>query len=193
MERKARNATRVTHSLDTSYMELVLPSEKYKDDFIQAVKEYHSVDSQDRKDIYALKVEDLEKDFASYVKLLHDRAEGRNLPEGYVPDTTYWLIDNGKFIGRVSFRHTLTESLRKVGGHIGYDIRPSKRNKGYGKKMLALALQKARQLGLHKVLITCDETNIASKKIIEANGGVFENALEIPNEPKKLRYWITLN
>ena len=58
-------------------------------------------------------------------------------------------------------------------------IRPSKRNQGYGKKILQLALLKAKALGINKVLITCDETNIASKKIIEASDGVFENSIEI--------------
>jgi len=175
-------------------MKLVLPSVTYKESFIQAVKEYHSIDAKDRKDIYSLNIDELQTDFSSYVKQLQERAEGKNLPEEYVPDTTYWLIDNGEFIGRVSLRHTLTESLLKEGGHVGYDIRPSKRNKGYGKRILELALQKAKEQGIHKVLVTCDETNIASKKIIEANGGIFENAIEVKEgKPKKLRYWIKIS
>lgn len=173
-------------------MQLVLPSLKYKDSFIQAVHEYHSVDSDDRRDIYELKVDELENNFASYIEKLHSQSKGENLPEGYVPQTTYWLIDNDEFIGRVSIRHELTEYLLKEGGHIGYDIRPSKRNRGYGKAILELSIPKAKELGIKKILLTCNETNIASKKIIEANGGVFENALETSKtKPKKLRYWIT--
>lgn len=174
-------------------MELVIPSIKYKDSFIQAVKEYQTTDADDRKDIFALKVEELEKDFPLYISNLLSESEGKNLPEGYVPQTTYWLIDNGKFIGRVSIRHTLSDFLLKEGGHIGYDIRPTERNKGYGKNILELVLPKAKQLGIDKVLLTCNETNTASKKIIEANGGVFENALDMgEGKPKKLRYWITV-
>ena len=174
-------------------MELIVPSVKYNDSFIQAVKEYQSVDADDRKDIFELKVEELQSDFSSYIANLLSESEGKNLPEGYVPQTTYWLIDNGEFIGRVSIRHTLTEHLLKEGGHIGYDISPSKRNKGYGRKILELSLLKAKELGIDKVLVTCNETNLASKKIIEANGGILENALDMgEGKPKKLRYWITL-
>lgn len=174
-------------------MKLDLPSVIYKDSFIQAVKEYHEIDDDDRKDIYELNVEDVQNDFSSYIANVLSESEGKNLPEGYVPQTTYWLIDKGEFIGRVSIRHTLTEHLLKDGGHIGYDIRPSKRNMGYGKRILELSLPKARELEIDKVLVTCNETNLASKKIIEANGGVFENAIETQEgKPKKLIYWITV-
>lgn len=174
-------------------MELINPSEKFKDSFIEAIKEYHAVDADDRKDIFEIKVEDLQNDFPLYISNLFSESVGKNLPEGYVPQTTYWLIDSGEFIGRVSIRHTLTDHLLKEGGHIGYDIRPTKRNKGYGKKILELSLPKAKELGIDKVLVTCNETNLASKNIIEANGGIFENAIRIQEgKPKKLRYWITL-
>lgn len=174
-------------------MELVRPSTKYKDTFIEAVKEYHKIDSSYRRDIYDLKIEDLEKDFDDYVLRLLSYTDGKNQPIGYVPETVFWFIDDGEFIGRISIRHELTESLLRDGGHIGYDIRPSKRKRGYGTKMLGLALVKAKELGLNKVLLTCDEDNIASKKIIEANGGIFENVVERgEGKPKKLRYWITL-
>ncbi len=116
-----------------------------------------------------------------------------NLPPGYVAQTTYWLIDTNEFIGRVSIRHMLTDYLLQEGGHIGYDIRPSKRKLGYGKKILALSLPKAKELGIKKILVTCNETNLGSKKIIEANGGILENRLHLhPGKPAKLRYWITV-
>ena len=97
----------------------------------------------------------------------------------------------GEFIGRVSIRHALTEHLLAVGGLIGYDIRPSKRGQGYGNKILELALPKAKELGISRVLITCDVTNAASRKIIEKNGGILEN--QVPNPETgvdKLRYWV---
>jgi len=96
-------------------------------------------------------------------------------------------------IGRVTLRHQLTEWLLKAGGHIGYDIRPSKRRIGYDSQILALVLPKARELGLTRVLVTCDETNIGSMKIIEANGGELEHVLEIAaGQPRVLRCWIDL-
>lgn len=172
---------------------LETPSTQYKDSFLEAVEEYQATDADDRKDIFALKVEELRSDFATYIEKLRSESEGKNLPKGYVPQTTYWLIDDREFIGRVSIRHKLSEFLLKEGGHIGYDIRPSKRKMGYGKQILRLALPKAKELGIDKVLVTCNETNIGSKKIIETNGGIFENALKLhEGKPKKLRYWITL-
>ncbi len=174
-------------------MQLILPTITYKDSFLKAVKEYHAVKVADRRNIYSLNIEELENDFPSYISKLLSESDGKDLPEGYVPQTTYWLVDNGEFIGRVSIRHVLTEFLLKEGGHIGYDIRPSKRKMGYGKKILELALPKAKEIGLDKVLVTCDETNIGSKKIIEANGGIFENAVTTTEgRPKKLRYWIDI-
>ena len=174
-------------------MQILLPSGKYKESFIAAVKEYQATDDNDRQDIFSLKVEDLKKDFASYISKLLSESRGENLPEGYVPQTTFWLIDEEEFIGRVSIRHSLTPHLLREGGHIGYDIRPSKRQMGYGKKMLALALPKAKELGIKKALVTCDETNIGSRKIIEANGGVLENSVEMgEGKPRKLRFWITV-
>lgn len=173
-------------------LRLVTPSVHYKNDFIDAVKEYQETDSSERRDIFDLRVEDLKKDFPGYVSRLRQESLGNNLPKGYVPQTTYWLFDEDKFIGRVSIRHRLNDFLFNEGGHIGYDIRPSKRNKGYGTKILSLAIPLARDLGIAKILVTCSENNIASKKIIEHNGGVFENMIEANNAgPKKMRYWIS--
>ena len=83
----------------------------------------------------------------------------------------------------------------KYGGHIGYGIKYSKWNLGYGTKMLSLALKKAKQMGLNRILITCDEDNIGSSKVIENNGGVLENIIENSINGNKIytkRYWISL-
>lgn len=174
-------------------MQLVLPSEKYKESFLEALQEYHQTESDDRLDIYELSVKNLQMHFGKYIKQLLEESEGKHLPKGYVPQTAYWLVDGDEFIGRVSIRHTLTEHLLREGGHVGYDIRPSKRKMGYGKKLLELSLPKVKAMGIEKVLVTCDETNVGSQRIIEANGGVFENSVEMgEGKPRKLRYWITL-
>jgi len=178
-------------------MELVVPSAKYKESFLQALAEYRqeNVSAWDtRADLKDLNPEVLEKDFTAYINKLVEAAKGIGLPTGYVAHTSYWLIDNNEFIGRVDIRHSLAEKLLKEGGHIGYDIRPLKRNQGYGKKILQLALPKAKALEITKVLVTCDETNIASKKVIERNGGFFEDAVLVAEgRPKKLRYWFALS
>jgi len=132
--------------------------------------------------------------FDVLVEKLQDWKQGRQLPEGWVPCSTFYLVkDDGKIVGKSSFRHQLNEFLKTIGGHIGYIIRPDERWKGYGNEILRLTLNKARELGLTKVLVTCDEDNIASAKIIEKNGGKLEdtyqeNKIAVP----KRRYWIKL-
>jgi len=171
-------------------MELVLPDVKYKDSYMQALKE---AETEKLSGGGLKKLEDGES-FEDFVKRYRDEAKGLNLKEGHVVSTGFWLIDKGEFIGRVHIRHELTDHLFKYGGHIGYYVRISKRKLGYGKKILELALPKAKEIGLDKVLITCDDNNIGSAKIIEANGGVLENIIddEKEGESKKRRYWITL-
>lgn len=112
--------------------------------------------------------------------------------QGFVPATLYFLIDETeKIYGALHFRHELNEYLLKTGGHIGYGVRPSEREKGYATKMLLLALQIVRQLNLDKVLITCNKNNIASAKTIIKNGGILENEV-YENEEIVQRYWISL-
>ena len=129
--------------------------------------------------------------FAAFAQNKIDQSHGIDLPSGFVPSTEFWLIDKDEFIGRTNIRHTLNDWLLQIGGHIGYWIRPSKRGKGYGKKILELALQEAKKLGISPVLVTCDITNKPSGKIIEANGGKLENIVPNgPDNPPKKRYWI---
>jgi predicted acetyltransferase len=98
------------------------------------------------------------------------------------------------WIGLLTLRFHLNEQFLHSGGHIGYVVRPSKRRCGYGTALLRLGLDKARERGLQRVLLTCNETNIGSRKIIETNGGQFENAVVVEGqEDQKLRYWITLD
>lgn len=173
-------------------MPLVQPQEQYKESFIAAIKEFQNSDLHGRyKDLDA---EDIDKNFSRYIAKLDAESKGINLSEGRVPQSTYWLIDHDEFIGRVRIRHSLTDELRKIGGHIGHDIRPSQRKKGYGKTILRLALLRAKELGIDNALVTCDATNIASRKVIEANGGKLENT--IPGEtdsPDKQRFWIRID
>src|SRR5690606_1030668 len=131
--------------------------------------------------------------FQEMIKSLLDSEKEENIPENWVPASTYWLVDeNKKVIGAVNIRHRLTKRLLDRGGHIGYGIRPSERQKGYATKLLSLSLQKTRELGLEKVLVTCDEHNIASEKTILNNGGVPDtNFIEEDGNVIK-RFWIEL-
>jgi len=111
----------------------------------------------------------------------------------YVPGATYFGIHSGKIVGTINIRYKLNDFLLRQGGHIGYGVRPSERCKGYGVKMLALALEKCRELGIDKVLVTCDRGNMGSAKTILKNGGVLENEFTEENGNILQRYWITVN
>ncbi len=102
-----------------------------------------------------------------------------------VPCTTWWWCEGETYLGRIALRHELTERLRKTGGNVGYDVRPTARRQGHATAMLKAVLPKARELGLDRVLITCDEDNGPSQRVIEANGG----ELEFRGDGTR-RYWV---
>jgi len=106
--------------------------------------------------------------------------------------TQYFGIYNGKIIGTIQIRHYLNDFLLRSGGHIGYSIRPSERQKGYATKMLALALEECRKLSISKVLITCDKDNIGSARTIQKNGGILENEVIDDDGEILQRYWIDI-
>ncbi|SNR75039.1 Predicted acetyltransferase [Actinoplanes regularis] len=124
--------------------------------------------------------------FGAYVGWLHSQALADSpRPEGFVPSTTLWWVEDEHYLGRLAIRHRLTASLLEAGGHIGYDVRPSARRRGHATAMLRAALPVARGLGIASALVTCDLTNAASRKVIEANGGVFAD-----QRGEKLRFWV---
>lgn len=131
--------------------------------------------------------------FREYVDKVNSWPYGKSLPGDFVPNSYYVAVIADKIIGRVSFRHELNDFLERIGGHIGYAVIPSQRGRGYAKNMLKQSLGFAKAKGLNRVLITCDVNNIASVRVIEANGGVFENTTNEPElKIQKHRYWITL-
>lgn len=114
-------------------------------------------------------------------------------PPGVLPYEDFWLVEQDTWLGLLTLRLHLDAQFEHTGGHIGYVIRPSKRRCGYGTMLLRLGLEKARERGLERALLTCNATNIGSRKIIEANGGQFENAVDVAGQvDKTLRYWINL-
>jgi predicted acetyltransferase len=123
--------------------------------------------------------------FAAYLDEL--RAEAvRPRRAGFVCSTTWWWVEGDEFVGRIVVRHELTPHLLEVGGHIGYDVRRSRRREGHATAMLAAVLPEAADLGIERALVTCDHDNVGSRRVIEANGGVLED-----QRGQKLRFWIT--
>lgn len=123
--------------------------------------------------------------FAAYLHGLLAESERPNRP-GFVCCTTWWWVEDEEFVGRIALRHELTDGLREVGGHIGYDVRRSRRREGHATAMLAAVLPKAAGLGIDLALVTCDVDNEGSRRVIEANGGVLED-----RRGDKLRYWVS--
>jgi predicted acetyltransferase len=124
--------------------------------------------------------------FATFAAEIRAEAlEETELPAGMVPDTELWWVEGDEFLGRIAVRHRLTPRLVVIGGHIGYDVRPSARRRGHATEMLRQALAVARGLGIERALITCHVDNVASRKVIEHNGGVLED-----QRGHALRFWV---
>lgn len=131
--------------------------------------------------------------FEEWIQILKDNSHIGTVRDGFVPSSTYMAIreSDNKIIGMIDIRHCLNDYLEKFGGHIGYSVRKSERQKGYAKKMLELALEKCKELNINRVLLTCSKDNIPSMKTILSQGGVLENEV-LEGERITCRYWIDL-
>jgi predicted acetyltransferase len=169
-------------------IQLVEPTEELRGAYIDFMEDFRTAGEPEPHGS-----EGARDDFSGFLGRLRDEAKGVGLPEGWVPASMYWLVSGGRILGTCGLRHRLTEALRDYGGHIGYSVRPSERQKGYATLMLKLVLEKARQLGIRRALITCDRNNIASARVIQKNGGVLDSEGYSPRAGRVTqRYWIDL-
>ena len=167
---------------------LTEPSERYRGSYLEALQEFQAEGRH-----LEIPLEEVAANFDGFVQHLRDQADRIKLKPGKVPGSDFWLIDENEYIGRLSLRYELNKRLLQMGGHIGYEIRPSRRRQGYGKLILKYGLDQAKAFGLEWVLLTCDEDNLGSRKIIESNGGTLENIIEVERWSAKVcRYWIRL-
>src|SRR5579871_4117086 len=125
----------------------------------------------------------LDEAAADFVTLVTVRSSVRRM--WGVPVTELWYTDADRYIGTVMIRHELTPELRHEGGHIGYHVVPGERRRGHATAMLAGARDYCQGLGLTRVLLTCDDDNLGSRRVIEANAGVLDSS-----SGGILRYWI---
>lgn len=109
--------------------------------------------------------------FSSYVKLCNDLRSGQGPLPNLVPSDTLWIEEDGRLVGTISIRYALNDGLRQHGGNIGYSVRPSARNRGIATHATRLALDLLRERGNVEALITCDNKNAASARVIEKCGG----------------------
>lgn len=169
---------------------LVRPSLEYQDSFFQAVDETPLEEAMDNPDLIISTPNYLTLWIQQSRSLILD-----GMPEN-PPEEFLWLVDQGEFIGRAFFLHWLNEFRLKTDGQVDYWIRPSKRRMGYGKLLLRLLLERYRQLGQERILISCLTSNAPSRKIIESNGGIFESEIEIRSFSGQMnrhqRFWIDL-
>lgn len=160
---------------------LITPTEEYEAEyraFLQEAEGVRGMFPHNRVD-----------NFGEFVAHLQRHARGEGLTEGQIPISTFWLVRDGvEIVGISRLRHTLV-----LAGHIGFHIRPSMRQRGYGSHLLALTLEKARAIGLPRVQLVCLPENTASQRVIEKNGGVFSDAYTSENTGLRyLRFWIEL-
>ena len=150
----------------------VAPSVEYESAFLVMLDDFDANDPHNT-DFYA----PARANFSAYVRSLLDEEAGRHLPEGYVPCTHRWLVSaTGKVVGVTRLRHNIeTPFLAQHGGHIGYDVAPTERRKGYGQLALSVALREACRLGLGRVLLYTAEVNAPSRATIERAGGRLES------------------
>lgn len=127
--------------------------------------------------------------YEEWLKNNQNHEMGINLPEGWVPDIQLVAFSiDGQAVGFLNIRLCLNNFLLEEGGHIGYSIRPSERGKGYAKEALRQGLQVAKEKNIKRALVTCSTENPASRAVILANGGVYE---DVRNGTE--RYWIDVD
>lgn len=171
-------------------LELVFPTINHKEQVMDYLKEHL-----DNGDIMLNGAGGLErfKNYEEWLEKINNDTDINKVPEGRVPAWLYLAIrkSDKRMVGIVQVR-LLNERLWKTFGNIGDGVRPSERKKGYVTEIIRLALIKAKELGLNRVLMSCDKTNIGSKKSIINNGGVFENEFLDEDGNIEERYWISL-
>lgn len=170
---------------------LVLPCQNYALSYLQALNE--GMDDKPSPEEETLII----NNFQAWCVRKYDLSRPVTWPDGTkvprVPFSEFWLVKEDLFIGRIQIRHKLNEFLLQFAGNIGYSIRPSEQRKGYGKKILQMTLPHLKALGIDPVLITCNDNNISSIKIIESVNGILENKVPTPgSDIPQRRYWISL-
>lgn len=149
---------------------LIVPSLEFESEFRALYQDYQKAEELDWCEAANASL----KNFPDYIRSQEDDAKGEGVSPDWAPTSHFWLIDGGNLIGTLRIRHYLTPAVAERAGHIGYDISPRYRGRGYGHQILALGLIEARRLGIKEVLAICSENNPASLHILTNAGGKIE-------------------
>lgn len=164
-------------------MRLVRPSIEWKNEHEDYMKEW----DEPRMTPSSFNLAGYEN-YEGYLEALKIRESGDGK---WVPSTNYFFVDeNDRVLAMVDIRHSLTDYLHNVGGHIGYGVRPVERRQGYATQILAEALKKCDELGIDRVLVTCNDDNIGSAKTIVKNGGIEDKSFIEEDGTVVRRFWI---
>ncbi len=127
--------------------------------------------------------------YSAFYSLLSQMQQGGFPRPEIVPMEAYFIESEGRILGELYLRRRLSPHLEQIGGHIGFKVRPSCRNRGVATAALHIALKKLGEMGIEKALVTCNSTNVASARVIEKCGGVRNADASLP-EGEERRYWI---
>ncbi len=165
-------------------MKLIKPTIDYQDSYQSYIEELGE------EERYPFPLDFDDNDFTAWLQRVAEFEHGIDLPDGYVPSSTYFMVADGEILGVSNLRHQMNDVLIEAGGHIGLSTRPSLRGQGLGVQLLKMTLVEASQMGINEVHIHCYQDNRASAKMIEACGGSLDSEFKPNDGPVVLRYVI---
>lgn len=165
-------------------MNLVKPMMDYRASYESYIKELGA------EERYPFTLDFDSSDFAELIRRLEKFEAGIDMPPGLVPNTTFWLVDDGEILGISNLRHRLNDEIRHCGGHIGLGVRPSRRKQNLGTTLMGLTIDEARHRGIEDIHIHCYKHNQASARMIMANGGVLDSEIRHGTPPERIQRFL---
>lgn len=177
--------------IDSPRIKIYPPALKWRNSYVESLRE---MAAQDPGRASGIKW-DLFENFEKYLDLCKKQSQLKQVTDGIFPAITYWtILDESVAVGKLSLHPVMTPRLEVLGGHFGYEVRPSYRRRGIAEITCGLGLQELKRLGFTRVFSTCDEDNIGSRRTLEKNGGKLIDRYELADWPKPvLKFEFFLN